>query len=650
MSLTTTVSLLCKQLQVDACFILGSDLHALENPVFPFHFRHMLSGFTGSAGTLVCTSTGEHMLFSDGRYEQALQRQKLPYHIRSERDWDSQMMWLSQHKNIHRVGLCSYQCNHTQFSSLRMLAKKASFLLIPLSLQKLIIASIHASSKYARYYEHYDYSLKKTTHSTESTVCIPLPKQLVLTHPHSIHDRTVISSTLSHNTISPLQRIISFLQKQNLTAYFTTQLHEIAYLLGVRGNMQEYMLFPAMMLLCMEHPLEQEHITTDTVQKMNIKIVLWIPQKMQHTKNIHIIQKQIRLQLNTSIPLIIKHYEEALYNMPEHIYPFFTQTSSVAVDTSIVPSVICNTMNVSKYKKNIKKIISPIKKWRSIYAPSHIRSLKKVLTFDTIALLESVALMYAHLQQNTTITESQVEDYLLQYKKQCPQFVQSSFNTIAAVGKNSTLPHYNPNKSRKKLSIQQPLLIDCGSHYRFGTTDITRVFYFDNSPPPLLVEDYTLVLKAHITLVLSQFSSQTTGKKIDAKIKKVFAHYERTCNHGIGHGVGFCSDVHDGYFTIGQHSSSTPADSLVLSNEPGYYRIGKWGIRLENLIMSHIKDTTLTFSTLTYFPFQETLIDRSLLTVQEIQWLDTYQRACKKNYMHTLSKRAKAFLTMLIQC
>ena len=639
-----TYATLCKQLHVDACIILGSDMHLLEITMFPFYFRHILSGFTGSAGTLICTYTGDYLLYSDGRYEQELKQKKMHYHISFEKDYKHQIQWIKKQDMVHKVGLCSYQFDYKSFMHVHMLIKKANLSLVSFSLQTLIEASIKSSSKYAEYY-------RSTVNASDNKLCIPLPKKLIVS---SSNDALSSSKTMK-NTISPLQRMITFLKDLHYNAYFTTQLHEIVYLLGVRGIMNNLMFFPAVMLLSTKSYSKSK--LTDTVfsKKKDTEntIVLWLPSQMRKKETIQIIQKQVSLQLKNPVNIIIKHYEDILCNFPEQITPFFSHISFIAVDPSIVPSVLFETtyINVSKYKKNIRKIQSPIKKWRSVYSSTQINALKQVLSFDTIALLESFAHIYSCLQQGVSITESKVNSYILQYKKQFPQFIQASFNTIAAVGEHSTLPHYNPNNSRKKLSKKQPLLIDCGSHYTFGTTDITRVFYFDNNPPKLLIEDYTLILKAHINLVLLQFPLQTTGKTIDTKIRNILAQYGRKFNHGIGHGVGFCSDVHDGYFTIGQKiSNEVCRDSLVLSNEPGYYRIGKWGIRLENLIVSYVKDTKITFNTLTYFPFQENLIDRSFLTEEESKWLNVYQTQCKQRYMHTLSKRAKIFFDMLIHC
>jgi Xaa-Pro aminopeptidase len=175
------------------------------------------------------------------------------------------------------------------------------------------------------------------------------------------------------------------------------------------------------------------------------------------------------------------------------------------------------------------------------------------------------------------------------------------------------------------------LLIDSGGHYLEGTTDITRVIPFGEVTEQQR-SDYTAVLKSHLTLATATFPRGTGGMQLDAIARKPMWDLGLNYAHGTGHGVGFFLNVHEGPQKITYRY--VPADlepGMVNSNEPGLYREGEYGIRIENLVLTReIFETPFSafygFETLTACPYERELIDTRMLTVREREWIDTYHR------------------------
>lgn len=592
---------LSEQLCSDAGIIPGTDLHQLEMPLFPFHFRHQLSAFMGSSGTLVYTRKGKYAIWSDGRYEEALQKTKIPHFITGEQNWDEQIQWLAKHR-ARSVSLCDYQCSIADFTKISRAARKHGIAVRTHSLAQFVETCASASARYKHY-------LNSSVTAQNSLIAVP---------------ERLLFSSVQEEEHSPLQRLLLFLQAKRIGAYLSSSLHEIAYLTGLRGWLQTLMLFPAVMIV-----------------ESNASIILWLPDAMQTRRNIRTICAQIVRQLpDATFSLTLKSYEKALENLPEEIRK--TGVSTISADRSIVPA--------SLRKNRLKSIKSPIKQWRSTYSETQLRSLTRCLRFDSCALLESMAAVHTRLLSGTKIDETAVQDIILGEKQKLPTFLQLSFASIVASGKNSVQPHYDGNGRERLLSLEKPLLIDCGGHYKFGSSDITRVFYFGNNPPAELREDYSFVLRAHIALLTQNFENNCAGAAIDSRVRSVLNQSGRDYKHGTGHGIGFCSDVHDGYFHLGpRHRQLRCVPSLVLSNEPGYYRTDKWGIRLENIVVSRLANAnSIVFDTLTYFPFQNSLIESKLLLPAEQEWLSKYQKKCRKLYEKKLSSDGKRFLNFML--
>ncbi|MBZ8135207.1 aminopeptidase P family protein [Afifella sp. IM 167] len=210
-----------------------------------------------------------------------------------------------------------------------------------------------------------------------------------------------------------------------------------------------------------------------------------------------------------------------------------------------------------------------------------------------------------------------------------------SFDSISSTGPNGAINHYRvTERTNRKLEEAELYLIDSGGQYRDGTTDITRTILVGNAPADRLTlfrDRYTRVLKGHIALAMARFPKGTSGAQLDALARVSLWAAGLDFDHGTGHGVGAFLSVHEGPQRIAKTGHSALEPGMIVSNEPGYYRPGDFGIRLENLLIVREGEVPpggdremLSFETVTLAPFERRLIDTALLTPGEIAWLDCY--------------------------
>ncbi len=233
-------------------------------------------------------------------------------------------------------------------------------------------------------------------------------------------------------------------------------------------------------------------------------------------------------------------------------------------------------------------------------------------------------------------TELSAAAQLLRFREETGVLRDLSFDTISAAGPNSALPHYRvTEESNRALEPGQLYLIDSGGQYDDGTTDLTRVVPI-GTPTPEMRDRYTRVLKGHIALATAVFPHGTTGAQLDALARGSLWQAGLDYAHGTGHGVGSFLSVHEGPARIAKpgYPGAGPSEPLrpgmILSNEPGYYKAGAYGIRVENLLLVVPRNVAggeaemLAFETLTLAPLDADLIDTRLLSASERHWVDDY--------------------------
>lgn len=228
-------------------------------------------------------------------------------------------------------------------------------------------------------------------------------------------------------------------------------------------------------------------------------------------------------------------------------------------------------------------------------------------------------------------------------------YKEESFPAISATGSNGAIIHYQATKTNHSIIRENQLyLIDSGGQYKNGTTDITRTIWMGkNFAPPLIREQATMVLKGHIALSSAIFPIGTTGSQLDVLARYALWQNGLNYDHGTGHGVGSYLSVHEGPCRI----SSQPfpislKEGMILSNEPGYYLAGHHGIRLENLLLvcKAPYDNFLKFNPLTLVPFDWKIINSTLLTPQEKNWLNNYHKQITDLIYPHLNKNEQTWL------
>ncbi len=307
-------------------------------------------------------------------------------------------------------------------------------------------------------------------------------------------------------------------------------------------------------------------------------------------------------------------------------------------DLSNLNTILVNPATTSHYLSNqIKKAnvvhgktISTLMK--GIKNEVEIRHLKEVMVKDAVALTKLFRWLDKTLDERS-IPEVEVAQQLIEFRKMGSDYFGESFGAIVGYKGNGAIIHYSAQKDTcANIEKNGILLLDSGGQYLNGTTDITRTIAF-SPPTDEQKRDFTLVLKGHIALATAKFPIGTRGNQIEVLARQYLWEYGLDYGHGTGHGVGFFLNVHEGPQAIGPGATSKYATPIVAgmytSNEPGFYKTGEYGIRIENLVITVEDEQTeygnfLKFDTITLFPIDQGLIDVALLTPKEINWLNNY--------------------------
>ncbi len=278
--------------------------------------------------------------------------------------------------------------------------------------------------------------------------------------------------------------------------------------------------------------------------------------------------------------------------------------------------------NIIKKKFLITSRIDPCYFFKSIKNSIEIKNMIQSHITDGVALTKF--LFWIKNFKNKNLTELSAEKKLESFRKKSKKYLYPSFSTIAGTGSNGAIVHYRATKKTNKNINQKDLfLCDSGGQYKYGTTDVTRTICFSNQPT-WIKNFYTLVLKGHIAVVTSDIDKNNTGQKLDIHARKYLKEYKLDYGHGTGHGVGYFLNVHEGPQSISKFNRIKLKEGMILSNEPGFYKEGKFGIRIENLVYVRKKNKKLFFENLTLAPIDIDLINYKLLNKKEKDYLLNY--------------------------
>ncbi len=291
---------------------------------------------------------------------------------------------------------------------------------------------------------------------------------------------------------------------------------------------------------------------------------------------------------------------------------------------------------------------------KAVKNKNELEGFKKVMVRDGVAMVKFLYWV-THTVGQEPLTEYDIGQKLLKFRAEGENFVGPSFNSIVGYNGNGAIIHYTaPEKGSSVVTDKGSLLVDSGGQYLEGTTDITRTFPLGEVTEKFK-KDATKVLKGLIQLSMVRFPKGTTGAHLDAFARMPLWKEGKDFNHGTGHGVGSFLNVHEGPQSIRKDLNPIKLEEgMVLSNEPGYYVEGEYGIRHENLLVVKERETTAwntfyEFETLTLCPFFKSIIKKDLLSEEEIKWLNQYHQKCKESLAAHLEGKVKEWFLDLIR-
>ena len=296
----------------------------------------------------------------------------------------------------------------------------------------------------------------------------------------------------------------------------------------------------------------------------------------------------------------------------------------------LVDRITTRTARILQQNGNkLREELAPSTLQKACKSEAVVARIQDAMIRDGIALCRFFAWLEGALL-GEILDECDIDTHLTAFRAEMEHYVGNSFATIAGFGANGALPHYQAKRGAcAKLLGDNLLLLDSGAQYLDGTTDITRVVPVGN-PSEAQKRDYTLVLQAHIAIAQARFPDKIAMPLLDSIARAPLWQHGLDYAHGTGHGVGYFLNVHEGPQSLSLNAPISPRTrvhaGMVTSIEPGIYRKGQWGVRLENLVVAKASAHAgfLEFVPLTLCPFEPRLIVRTMLTEAQKEWLDSY--------------------------
>eukprot|EP01100_Stratorugosa_tubuloviscum_P002603 TRINITY_DN1618_c0_g1_i1.p1 TRINITY_DN1618_c0_g1~~TRINITY_DN1618_c0_g1_i1.p1 ORF type:complete len:623 (+),score=239.91 TRINITY_DN1618_c0_g1_i1:59-1927(+) len=280
---------------------------------------------------------------------------------------------------------------------------------------------------------------------------------------------------------------------------------------------------------------------------------------------------------------------------------------------------------------------SPIELSKAIKNQIELEGFRNCHIRDAVALVNFFFWLEQELENgNENLNEINVCTKLNEFRSVQKHFFSLSFETISCVGSNAASPHYKPTpESNKKIDKNHLYLLDSGAQYHDGTTDVTRTVHFGN-PTSREKECFTRVLQGHIAIDTCVFPKGTNGLKLDILARMYLWRAGLDYLHGTGHGVGSFLNVHEGPHSIGGRGDTPLYPGMTITDEPGYYEEGNFGIRIENVLIvkkAEIANTFLSgeyycFEPITLVPIQKKMFELNILSNHEINWINEYHKKC----------------------
>lgn len=399
-----------------------------------------------------------------------------------------------------------------------------------------------------------------------------------------------------HTRAERLARIRTFISQRGLDHYLLVGLDEIAWTLCVRGEDVAY------------NPLVVSYLLISAEQAVWFCGVKRVPAALR--------------QALAADSVLLADYPD--------VYPALQRINATDEPLGLDPTLASVSIYQAAGGSRVQSIESPVAGWKSIKGEKEINHLRRAMARDGIALLRLRRWLDSEESRGTD--EVAIANHLTALRAEGEHYFGDSFPAIVGYEGNGAIVHYRarPESCATLKSGKGMLLIDSGGQYFDGTTDITRTFHL-GQPSAKEKKHYTLVLQGHIDLAMARFPEGTVGRQLDILARNPLWQEGLNYGHGTGHGVGYFLNVHEGPMGIrGNHTKGSSRATIqagqVLSNEPGYYPTGEYGIRIENLVLVKpaAQDGWLEFEDLTVFPLEKKLVDFDRLTTAQRKWLVDY--------------------------
>ncbi len=412
---------------------------------------------------------------------------------------------------------------------------------------------------------------------------------------------------VGESALSKISRLHKILKKNNSDSIFVSAPENVAWLLNIRGKDNP------------NSPIPNSRLIIDK------------------EKNIFFFSDLTKIK---KIKNKIKYKKIKFYSFDKFYNSLSELKSSVFTIDRLSCSIFFESLLMSKFKINYFE--DPIYLLKSIKNKVEIKNMKSVHIKDGVALTKF--LYWIKQKENFGFDELSLEKKLETFRKKDKDYIYPSFNTIAGSGPNSAIIHYRSSKkTNRKIKKNDIFLCDSGGQYKYGTTDVTRTVCFQK-PSKKIKNIFTRVLKGHIAVATNNLNITNKGYLIDKKARSALNEVNLDYGHGTGHGVGFFSNVHEGPQAISKFNSVELKEGMIVSNEPGYYEEGSFGIRIENLIYVEKIKSKLRFKNLTMAPIDRDLINEKLLTSKEKDYLFKYNLETYSNIKKFLNKSERNWL------
>lgn len=574
--------LLMKEHQIDVLIIPTSDPHQNEYLAEHWKIREWLSGFTGSQGTLIIAEDFAG-LWVDSRYFLQAENEL--------KDTGIEMMPLQNQGSPEYIDWIADNLEEEA-----LVAIDGS------------IVSISTIEQMQDEFE--DIGIDLTTE-------VPFIDALWTDRPNrpSAPAFEISTDYTGESRASKLSSIIHELNDNMVEYYLVSALDEIAWTLNIRGADVE------------SNPVCISYLLIGTE-----KSIWFVDKNKLSNELISALEKD---------NVFIEDYD--------HIFDFLStlesedgllldiSSTNYAIGESLCNIDIVESESLVMYKKAIKN-------------DTEIGHIREIMRHDGAAIFRTEMWLRNQLENNKEVREYEVANKLIEERGKVDGYHGESFDAIVGYNSHGAIVHFKPTPENSQIIKNEGmLLVDSGGQYTRGTTDITRTWAL-STPTDEQKKCYTAVLKGHIALDLAQFPQGTMGVQLDILARQPLWNLGLNYGHGTGHGVGFFLNVHEppqGFTpTYSLRGKTVQKPGMLTSNEPGYYKEGAFGIRIENLILTVERDNNfLGFENLTLYPIDKDLIEKSDLSQPEIEWLNDYHTNVYDQLSGLLSDEDKAILS-----